>query len=43
MTDGDVDQNWAKEHHSPWLENLRREGKLEYKEPRAKEQTAPAE
>ena len=48
MTDGYVDENWAKEHHSAWLEKLRRKGKLEYQQPPADqppapEQTAPAE
>lgn len=48
MTDGYVDENWAKEHHSAWLEKLRRKGKIQYKQPPAdqppaQEQTAPAE
>jgi len=48
MTDGYVDENWAKEHHSAWLDKLRRKGKIQYKQPPAdqppaQEQTAPAE
>ncbi len=48
MTDGYVDENWGKEHHSAWLEKLRRKGKVVYKDhpadqPPAQEQTAPAE
>ena len=48
MTDGYVDENWGREHHSAWLEELRREGKLQYQEPPtdpppAQSRAAPAE
>jgi formate dehydrogenase subunit gamma len=29
MADGNVDENWAKQHHSLWLEEEKAKGKVE--------------